>query len=227
MSDPVAVEPIVERRREQRHQVEPNRTGIGSGNHETIVRRLGRVRSFQFQFIFFPFVRNFRHGRGGGDRGAVVAFDTDRERSFKIVAAFGVERRAIGRVGPDGNAPVAFIGHADAAAIANFADVQSQTRSQRFRVYRILMIQIDRAYGSVAGHELPSDRLGRAVFENAVTNQFGIESAVVAEVDLLGHQAVQDWADLDAGLIDLHGQLTGLSKCNAGVTQYDARYGDQ
>jgi hypothetical protein len=45
------------------------------------------------------------------------------------------------------------------------------------------------------------------VAEDAVLNQFRVQAAVVAVIDLLGHQAVERRADLMAGMIDFDGQL--------------------
>ncbi len=47
------------------------------------------------------------------------------------------------------------------------------------------------------------------VFESAVADQLAVEAAVVAIVDLLGHEAVQRGTDFDTGLVDVHGEMRG------------------
>jgi len=46
----------------------------------------------------------------------------------------------------------------------------------------------------------------------AVANQFGVEPAVVREIDFLGHQTIEHWTELRSGPVHLNGKRRLLAQ---------------
>ena len=83
----------------------------------------------------------------------------DGEWAMEIVAGLGVERGVVGGVGVNGDAPVAFVGDADAAAGRNLGDFQRSDCGEGGAVDRVGGIESDFAVGAVAVHERTNGRV--------------------------------------------------------------------
>src|SRR5262249_47178935 len=80
-------------------------------------------------------------------------------------------------------------------------------------------VDVDFAFALGALNKGPVHRFRVAISKGAVADKFAVQAAVVAEVDFFGHQAIENWADASAGLIDLDGELAILSKGRGGDKQ--------
>ena len=73
-----------------------------------------------------------------------------------------------------------------------------------------MIIQCDVAIGAVALDQGPMRGAVGVVMEDAVLNQLAVKAAIVGVIDLLGHQSVEGWADLDAGVLEINVQCAGV-----------------
>ena len=186
---------ILERRREQRHQAEPDRAGAIDCEHVARLRGGCHLAGLQREFVLLPGRRQSADGLRRVDRPAVVALDRDCDRSGESGRRLGVEGRAVARVGFDRNAPIALVGDTCRVTGRGLRDVQPQTRADG-RVERFLRIERHRRGRTVGLDERPMRGCSRIVEERAVANELSVETAIVGVVDLLGHQPVEERTDL-------------------------------
>jgi hypothetical protein len=143
---------------------------------------------------------------------AVIESDRRRDRPGEAACALRVERGGVGRVRLDGNAPVAVVRDARFPAAA---ELEPQALRQRgvhgvgfvdARLARADDEPVDRqvaiAFPTTAAFA-PLAR--RRILERPVLNQLGVEPAVVAMVDLLGHQPEELRRNRVGGVVDVHG----------------------
>ena len=190
-----AVRLILERRREQRHQTEPDRAGAIDRQDVACLRGGRHLVGLQRQFVPLPGRRQPGDGLRRVDRPAVVALDRDRDWCGESGRGLGVERRTVARVGLNWNAPIALVGDAGHVTGRGLGHVQPQTRPDG-RVERLLWIERHRRGRTVGLDERPMRGCGSIVEERAVADEFSVQAAIVRMVDLLRHQPVEERADL-------------------------------
>ena len=77
-------------------------------------------------------------------------------------------------------------------------DVEAQARADGV-VERLTLVQRDRGRGALPLNDRPVRRRRRIVEKGSILHQLGIQAAVVGVIDLLGHQSVEEPADVAGG----------------------------
>jgi hypothetical protein len=144
--------------------------------------------------VSLPGRRQAGHGAARIHRAAVGTLNRERHRAVEFRSRSRIERGAIAGVRTNGNTPEAFVGDAGAAAGRGLGDIQAKTDRNRL-VQRRAPVERDRGGPVLLNHRPAHGRLC-VVQEGAVVNQLGVQPPVVRMINLLGHQAVEERADL-------------------------------
>ena len=177
-----------------------------------IVRCHRRRACLESECVLFPIRRYAAHRRTSRGCACLVVHQVGRDGQALHIG-LGVERSPVGSVRPDRDAPVSPVLYPGRRGFAGFTHRHLDAPRQR-RARSGVIVHRHIHHGRALRHVCPVEQRPSARPDCSIADQFGIQSAIVREIYLLGHQPVKHRVDLGGGMIRLDQKRRGLGRHN-------------